>query len=266
MPRTIAACFVALAVVSSPVLAQTTEPTPPSGAVPAGESTPPAGARLAVPSWGSLFHSLGGDFRRLGSRDTAVILGVAGGISLGVRSHDIRLTQQAFGSEELDEVFESGAALGAGLTQIGGAFATYALGRATNHPRVAGVGAELVRAQIVSAALTQGLKVAVDRRRPDGGRFSFPSGHTSGAFAAATVMQRHLGWKVAVPAYGLAAYVAGSRLQENRHFMSDVVFGAAVGIVSGRAVTLGRGKGAFAVTPIAVYRGGGIGLTLVGTQ
>ena len=50
----------------------------------------------------------------------------------------------------------------------------------------------------------------------------------------------HFGWKAGVPAYGLAAYVAGSRLQENRHYMSDVLFGAAVGIVSGRTVTIAR--------------------------
>ena len=59
-------------------------------------------------------------------------------------------------------------------------------------------------------------------------------------FATATVLQRDLGWKVGVPAYGLATYVAASRIQDKRHFLSDVTFGAAIGIVAGRSVTIGQ--------------------------
>ena len=98
------------------------------------------------------------------------------------------------------------------------------------------------RSVVMTAVFTQSLKLAVGRRRPDGTRFSFPSGHTSSTFATATVLQRHFGWKVGVPAYAFASYVAGSRLQENRHYASDVMVGAALGIVSGRAVTVGRGR------------------------
>jgi membrane-associated phospholipid phosphatase len=53
-----------------------------------------------------------------------------------------------------------------------------------------------------------------------------------------------------VPAYIFAGYVASSRLHENRHFASDVVFGAAVGTIAGRTVTRhGRDKFEFSVTP-----------------
>ena len=80
------------------------------------------------------------------------------------------------------------------------------------------------------------------------------------------MLQRHFGWKVGVPAYAFASYVAGSRLQENRHYASDVMVGAALGIVSGRAVTVGRGRATFAVSPFAAHGGGGIGFSLVGAQ
>ena len=226
----------------------------------------PASSTFTVPSFGSLFTDLGQDVRRLPSRNTALILGLAAGLSAAVHSQDQSLTRRANRSATLDSVFEIGAVGGGGIVQVGGAFGAYALGRALDNPRVATVGADLVRAQLMTAVFTQSLKLAVGRRRPDGTRFSFPSGHTSSTFATATVLQRHFGWKVGVPAYAFASYVAGSRLQENRHYASDVMVGAALGIVSGRAVTVGRGRATFAVSPFAAHGGGGIGFSLVGAQ
>jgi membrane-associated phospholipid phosphatase len=66
-----------------------------------------------------------------------------------------------------------------------------------------------------------------------------------------------------VPAYGLAAYVAASRVQAERHFLSDITFGAAIGIVAGRTVTVGRGDARFAVSPAAVPGGAGVSFTLL---
>jgi len=109
-----------------------------------------------------------------------------------------------------------------------------------------------------NALMTQGIKVAVHRTRRDEGRFSFPSGHASGTFATATVLQREFGWRVGLPAYGLAAYVAESRVQENCHYASDVIFGAAVGIVAGRTVGIGHGSGGFEVAPAVVPGGAAI--------
>ena len=99
--------------------------------------------------------------------------------------------------------------------------------------------------------LTQGIKLSVGRERPDGGRFSFPSGHTSSTFATAAVLHRYYGWRVGIPAYGFATFIGGSRLQENRHYPSDVIFGAAIGLVAGRTVTIGRGEASFALVPLA---------------
>ena len=92
------------------------------------------------------------------------------------------------------------------------------------------------------------------------------SGHSSVTFATATVLQRDLGWKVGVPAYGLATYVAASRIQDKRHFLSDVTFGAALGIVAGRSVTVGGGNAKFAVAPTAAPGGGGISFTWLGSN
>ena len=95
--------------------------------------------------------------------------------------------------------------------------------------------------------------------RPEGAGFSFPSGHATITFASATVLQQHFGWKVGVPAYAVASYVAASRVQMKRHYFSDVVFGAALGIAAGRTATLANGR--LLVAPIATPGGAGASFT-----
>lgn len=216
------------------------------------------------PAFSHLFSDIAHDFTRLPTIGNAITIGAGGALALAVRPADRNLTREASLSEDMGDAFGPGAVLGDGYAQLGGAFATWIIGRATNSPRVEAAGYDLVRAQIVNEVLTQGLKFSVGRTRPDGTRFSFPSGHTSSSFATATVLQRHFGWKVGVPAYAFASYIGASRLQANRHFASDVLFGAAVGIVSGRTVTLGHGKTRFALSPMAVPGGAGVSFVRIG--
>ena len=116
-----------------------------------------------------------------------------------------------------------------------------------------------MRAQLLTQGVTQLLKYSVRRTRPDGSsRTSFPSGHASGTFTSATVLQRHYGWKVGIPAFGVASYVAASRIAENKHFLSDVIFGAAIGIAGGRTVTFRKGATRFELAPIAAPGGAGV--------
>ena len=90
----------------------------------------------------------------------------------------------------------------------------------------------------MSEALTQTLKYTTRRERPDhSSKNSFPSGHAADTFAFATALERHLNWKYSIPAYVFSSYVALSRLPANRHWLSDAVFGSAVGIIAGRTVT-----------------------------
>ena len=69
--------------------------------------------------------------------------------------------------------------IGGARAQMAGTLATYAIGRATGHGKVASVGGDLIRAQALAQAMTAGIKLSARRHRPDGGEFSFPSGHTS---------------------------------------------------------------------------------------
>lgn len=84
---------------------------------------------------------------------------------------------------------------------------------------------------------TNVFKYAVSCERPNGqDERSFPSGHTSNAFALAAVVERHYGWKAGIPGYALASLVGVSRLQRNKHYLSDVLAGATLGYVVGRTV------------------------------
>jgi hypothetical protein len=215
-----------------------------------------------VPSLGQVFSKTLGDFKRLPSLDSAVILGMGGAASMLGHSSDNRLSHSMSGSPS--GFYSAGAWIGASSVQLGAAFATYSLGRAMGHPTVAAIGADLISAQIVSQTLTQAIKFSVGRTRPDGTSYSFPSGHSATAFATAAVLQRHLGWKVGLPSYALATYVAASRIETQRHYLSDVAFGAAIGMMSGRTVTIGRGTARFAVAPAPAPGGGGVNFTWVG--
>ena len=92
-----------------------------------------------------------------------------------------------------------------------------------------------------SAALTlgatYGLKYAIKEERPNGGKHSFPSAHTSISFASAEFMRKRYGWKYGVPAYAAALFVAYSRVEARQHYTHDVLAGAAIGIGSGYLFT-----------------------------
>jgi membrane-associated phospholipid phosphatase len=189
-------------------------------------------------------RQVGSDFRHLPSKDSLYWLAGGGAFALAVHPTDEDVNRRLIPH---DTFFNPGQTLGSVYVQGGSALVTYIVGRATANEKVKHLGTDMLSAQIVAQALTQALKVSTRRERPDGSNnHSFPSGHSSATFATATVLQRHLGWRAAVPTYTLATYVAMSRLQENRHFLSDVVFGAALGVVAGRTTTRhGRAHWAF---------------------
>jgi membrane-associated phospholipid phosphatase len=127
----------------------------------------------------------------------------------------------------------------------------YAGGWFAKRERLARTGGDIMRAQILSQLYVQALKYSVQRERPDqSDHQSFPSGHSASAFATAGVLQRHYGWKVGVPAAAVAGYVATARVHDNRHYLSDVIFGAAMGIASERTVTLHAGRYGISLIPV----------------
>lgn len=95
----------------------------------------------------------------------------------------------------------------------------------------------------IMAGLVNGIKYTASEMRPDGStRNSWPSGHTATAFMAATILHKEYGmtrspW-FSVGAYTLATATGVMRVLNNRHWISDVLSGAGIGILS---VELGYG-------------------------
>lgn len=135
------------------------------------------------------------------------------------------------GAADLGTVWGSVATLGAASG------AALLAGHLAHEPTLFLTGAEMARALAYSTVAVVALKLAVERTRPNGEPYSFPSGHSAAAFSVAPVLGARFGVYAAVPAYMLATLTAIGRVEDHKHFPSDVVFGAAIGLASGFAVT-----------------------------
>jgi len=85
----------------------------------------------------------------------------------------------------------------------------------------------------ISAGITELLKNLIVKTRPDGTTQSFPSGHTSFAFTNAAVLQNEFQETSVFYAYSGYAFAATTgvfRMLNNRHYLSDVLVGAGIGI------------------------------------
>ena len=205
-----------------------------------------------APSVGTILKDVPHDLWNFLSWDTAMVLGIGGGAALAVHPLDDNFADELETNVRLNDAMGPGKTVGAFGFQALFGVAVYTTGRVAGKGRLAQAGADILRAQILSQTYVQALKFTVQRERPDkSNNVSFPSGHSASAFATASVLQRHYGWKVGVPATVFAAYVATSRVHDNKHYLSDVVFGAAMGIAAQRTVTLHSRRYAFSMIPAA---------------
>lgn len=146
-----------------------------------------------------------------------------------------------------------------GAELLGGA--VYGAGRLTGNRDLARVGLHTAEAVLIGDAITGGIKLVAGRKRPflsadnpfdfrlfrgfrgDSVR-SFPSGHTTSAFAAAAAATAEVGYLnkgskpfVGTVLFGAAGIVGLSRMYNNKHWASDVAVGAAIGTFVGWKVT-----------------------------
>ena len=98
----------------------------------------------------------------------------------------------------------------------------------------------IIKSEILMTIMVQPLKKYSNVLRPDSSQAnSFPSGHTAQAFVAATFLHKEFGKKniwYSIGAYTCATAVGTMRMLNNRHWFSDVLAGAGIGILSTNVV------------------------------
>ena len=212
---------------------------------------------------GALVYATGSDFVAFPKRtSTWVILGIGGAAALLVHPWDTEINDELQESDNLNKALAPAQFLGYGWVQMGTAVGIYSIGRyamdpeaGTNTNKWSHLGFDLLRAQIMTQAFTYGIKYAAQRDRPTGECCAFPSGHAAVTFATASVLERHFGYRNSWPMFVIAGYVSAGRLTDNRHYLSDVLFGAALGMASGWTVVGQHGRDTFTMYPVPV-RGG----------
>jgi hypothetical protein len=196
------------------------------------------------------------DYKDFLSVENAEILAIGGAAAGGAHAADQPVAMWVQTNQP--STWVGGDTYGSQWTHIPVAIAWWAIGSLAGSDKNADAGRDLLRAQLSVVSWTYAIKLAADRTRPNGDPHGFPSGHASTSFASAMVLQEHYGWKLGLPAFLLAGYTSGSRLIANQHFTSDVIFGAAVGMASGRTVTLHLRDTRVSFAPLPVPGGGGV--------
>ena len=147
-----------------------------------------------------------------------------------------------------------------------------ATGLIAHKPEIARAGGRLATSLVLAGLTTQVGKYALGRPRPmqsldaDGytpfsGQVAMPSGHSAMAFALATSLADDIHRPLAtVGLYGMATAVAWSRVNDNKHWLTDVAAGALVGVTSAKLAS-GRWQifGIKAPSIIASPQGAGLG-------
>jgi membrane-associated phospholipid phosphatase len=142
-----------------------------------------------------------------------------------------------------DRVSEIGSAYGVYGTVTG----LYLLGKVRHNENLTHTGLVGLEALLNSTIVAGALKLATNRERPNsgdgdgsfwGGGTSFPSGHSMAIWSIATAMvnarPRPIYWHII--AYSIASSVSVARIAEEKHFVSDVFVGSALGFLIGRYV------------------------------
>jgi membrane-associated phospholipid phosphatase len=229
------------------VIAQTPDTSVPLTNVPAEQKPPAAvgeeGHKETRGFFSALGHNLVDDVKHMPRRNSVYWLAGGAAMALAIHPEDGKINRRLLGSTTVSKAFAPGKYLGNTAVVLGAAGTTYIIGRHREASRLQHLGMDIIEATILGEGTAEIAKLAIRRARPvnpDGNQshgYSMPSGHATVTFAAATVLQQHLGYKAAIPTYLVASYVAMSRLHDNRHYASDVVMGAATGIIVGRSVT-----------------------------
>ena len=209
-----------------PALAQApTSSLTPSYTTPSVRNTPPRPTQIAIAAGGFFLLS-------------------------ALLDHEVRDESQQWRGVVSNQVARVAKEIGNGKVLLPALGVALLAGEAFGSERMVDVTGHTLQAGIAAGVIATGVKFLTGRERPNSatgtgqlspfktGDTSFPSGHTALAFGMASALAGEIpgAWDD-VGFYGLATATGLSRINDNRHWFSDVVAGAAVGILAGRWAT-----------------------------
>ncbi len=185
-------------------------------------------------------------------------------LATGMGDEGLREEFQEHRSGATNSVARLGNALGEPLYVVPVIGVSYLAGRLSGNQSLTRLAWRAGSVALLASGVTTALKYTIGRTRPShdgdsdlfqpfGGATSFPSGHTTLAFAMATVIadETHDGWSDPL-VYGAAIVTAFARVNDDRHWASDVLAGALVGHLSARWLSrhhrLTAGPGALGIS------------------
>lgn len=189
-------------------------------------------AKAKVPN---VIEHAGGDIRYTFAYWPAILIG-GGAITAGILSTKDHSIQSNFTRRHLGKADAVAKFIGQPYVLDPVALVLFGAGELSHNEKLSVTGETLLEALLFADAMTGILKLGFDRTRPNGGSYSFPSGHASSTFAVATALETLYGLKTGIPAYAAASFISITRVDMNAHFVSDVVFGAAMGSAIGWGV------------------------------
>lgn len=261
-----AALLLAVTAVPATAVAQRMPEMAPTFRVSASAQSPPATTFTRGQQARSTVHG------PVFTKTDALVLGLAVGSGAVVVGWDGAIADRVRGSRLQDNAFARGVMDGANVFGDPGVIilssGLWVTGKIAGNRTQQLIGLRSLEAVVVTGAVTGALKGLSGRARPDeapemprsfvagrgiGDRSefqSFPSGHATTAFAFAAAVNaewarlapRRPRW-MAPTLWGVATLTAASRVYHNRHWMSDVIVGSAIGVVGGRAVVRWHGDG-----------------------
>jgi membrane-associated phospholipid phosphatase len=97
----------------------------------------------------------------------------------------------------------------------------------------------MLKASGYAAGVSTILKNTIQEPRPNSNdRNSFPSGHATTAFAFSGYVWEEHGWMAGVPSTLIASFVGLSRMNDNRHYLHDVIAGSTIGAMYGVSISI----------------------------
>lgn len=193
-----------------------------------------------VPSLGTygkeFFPDLAGGTKRIFSRDNLTITLIGVGLT-GLAFTLDRAVKDYFQEQHpIEHVSHFGDSAGQGYVPFALGASLFAAGEVFGNKQLADTGIVSIEALAVTGIATEALKYATGRLRPNHqDNMSFPSGHASMTAAFAASVSGMYDWNpyVSVPLFAVVTFVGASRIQDNMHYLSDVIAGITLGTVVG---------------------------------